>query len=173
MLDDSVQLAAVAARFVQEDVLPYLNVAGHEDQYPLELVQKLGSLGFLGMNIPPEFGGLGLDRPTMMDIDVELGRGWLSLGALLGSHLRASFYFLKCGTKNQQQEYLPRLANGELVGAHAYNEQGNRKLSRFRTTLSRQGDTYLLNGIKDWVTNAQNASFMIAIARKVLPNGND
>src|SRR5258707_1243977 len=102
MMEDSIELSAIATKFVQTDVLPYLAVEGQEECYPQELVEKMASLGFFGMNIPSEYGGLGLDRPTMMDIDLELGRGWLSLGALLGSHLRTCFYFLKRGTVEQR-----------------------------------------------------------------------
>jgi alkylation response protein AidB-like acyl-CoA dehydrogenase len=168
MDDSSRELAAVATKFVQTDVLPYLAVPGNEDQYPKELIAKMASLGFFGMNIPPEYEGLGLERGTMNDIDLELGRGWLSLGALLGSHLRACFYFLKRGTEEQRQHYLPLMAKGELIVAHAYHEQGNKNLKHFKTTLIKEGDTYVLNGIKDWVTNARHANFIIAIARNEL-----
>jgi alkylation response protein AidB-like acyl-CoA dehydrogenase len=168
MLDNSEELAAVATNFVKRDVLPYLEVQGQEERYPKELITKMASLGFFSMNIPPEYGGLGLDRATMMDIDLELGRGWLSLGALLGSHLRTCFYFLKRGTTEQQEYFLPLMAKGEIIGAHAYNEQGNRSLNAFRTTFSKQQGAYVLNGIKEWVTNARDADLIIAIARKEL-----
>ncbi|HEX8830726.1 MAG TPA: acyl-CoA dehydrogenase family protein, partial [Longimicrobium sp.] len=165
-------MAELARDFVHRDVAEYLEAdERNEIRYPAELVERMRELGFFGITIPEEFGGLALDRHAAAAFNLAMGAGWASLSALLGSHLRACYYLLKRGTPAQQRKFLPRLADGSLIFAHALHEQGNRTPSHFKAHLTCEGDYYLLNGLKDWVTNAQNADYMVVIARNAVGAG--
>jgi alkylation response protein AidB-like acyl-CoA dehydrogenase len=167
--ETSGDLVQATETFIRNDVLPYLAIPGNEEKYPEPLIQKMSQLGFLGMNIPEEYEGLALGRPDTIAVNIALGKGWLALGALLGTHLRGCFYFIKRGTEDQRAAFLPKMAVGQVIAAHAYHEQANRSPLRFRTTLRREGSDYILDGLKDWVTNARHADILIVIARSELP----
>jgi alkylation response protein AidB-like acyl-CoA dehydrogenase len=162
-------------RFVHDDVRPYLTAPEAEHSYPATLVSRMGELGLFGVNVAPTYGGLGLGRGAIVDVNRELSIGWQSLSALLGTHLRITLYVQQCGTKSQCEEWLPLLAAGTSQTTHAYHEQGVKELTAFRTkvTENERGEL-VLSGTKQWCTNARNADRIVVIARMAaesLPEG--
>ncbi len=107
------------------------------------------------------------DPPTTLRIIQELAAGWLSIPAIIGSHMRAASYFLNCGTEAQKEHYLPLLAKGKLIASHAYNELAVHDSKVLGTTLRHDSGNWILNGSKHWVTNALDSDFIIIIARLV------
>lgn len=155
--------------FVENDIKAYLADELAELQYPTSLLDKMKALGVFGLNIPINYGGIGLGFSESIDVTVELSRGWLSLPAMLGTHYRVCLYFQKCGSEEQQNTILPLMAKGKLIAAHAYHEKGIKETTEFQTSLTKKGEDYVLNGKKDWVTNAKNADAIVVIAKNNLP----
>ena len=165
-MNKDVAIVEAVQGFVAQAVQPYLRVPGAKDNYPTQLVQRMRELGLFGINVPVAFGGLGLSQLALTAIGVELSKGWLSLAALLGAHMRACNHVLGCATPSQQERYLRRMASGNLVVAYARHEQGVTDPSCFYTVLVRDGPRYTLTGGKPWVTNAKHADALLCIARR-------
>lgn len=116
------------------------------------------SLGLFGINIPTKYGGLDLDERASSHIKLELSSGWLSLSALLSSHLRTSYYIAKYGSEEQKEKYLNKLAKGEIIAAHPNNEKNAKKMELMETRLGKNKEGAMtLSGTKDWVTNGKES----------------
>jgi alkylation response protein AidB-like acyl-CoA dehydrogenase len=138
----------------------------HHNEYPHALVERMKQLGLFGATIPPEYGGLGLDVTTYAMVVEELCKGWMSLSGVLNTHLMLAFMLKTHGTEEQKQRYLPAMARGEHRGALCLTEpHAGSDVQRIRTTATRRGDAYVLNGSKMFITNARYGT-LYAIAAK-------
>jgi len=166
-LDDEKQaLIAEVRRFVEREVLPVARALEHADQYPDELVEKLKELGMFSTTIPEAYGGLGLDFSTYARIIEQLSRGWMSLAGVVNTHILVAYMLATYGTEEQRQRFLPRMAAGELRGALGLSEaSGGSDVQAISMTAEREGDTYILNGSKLWVTNGVRAGIYAVLAR--------
>lgn len=126
----------------------------------------MGSMGVFGLNIPKEYGGEKLPIALNLKINQLLSKYWLSIPALLGTHLRANQYFVELATDKQIEEYLPKMATGELIVAHAFHEKAIKNPLEFNTTIEKINDKYILSGEKEWVTNATDCNRMLVVARR-------
>lgn len=151
--------------FCKDEVLPFISSASKND-YPHELLKRIGELGLFGFNIPKEFGGSSLPANLNIPINRLLSHYSLALPALYGIHLRASQYFTALGTEEQKKVYLTEMAKGKLISTHAYHEKSIRSPKSFTTAIYKKGEKYLLSGTKEWVINAHNCDFMVVIARQ-------
>lgn len=151
--------------FVDGPVRAYLAQPGNEERYPGELVQEMAAMGLFGLNVPRRFGGLEAEPEHLLTVTEELARGWLCLPSIVGSHMRIAAYFLACGRPEQQQDYLPRLARGHEIWAHAYNERQCPSSAALTTRLLKNERGWRLNGAKHWVTHAREAFRILVIAR--------
>jgi alkylation response protein AidB-like acyl-CoA dehydrogenase len=152
-------------QYVDDTIVPYLEVPGNEERYPTDLLNGLAELGVFGATVATEYGGLGLPASLGPRINEELARGWQSLIALVGTHFGLCAYFATCGTREQQAEWLPQLASGKLRGAHAYHERSRPRLSQLTTTLTEDNGRLYIDGEKNWVTNASAAARVMVICR--------
>lgn len=160
------EILATVRRFVEREVLPVAGALEHRNEYPHALVERMKELGLFGATIPPEYGGLGLDVTTYAMVVEEICRGWMSLSGVLNTHLMLAFMLRVHGTADQKQRYLPAMARGEHRGALCLTEpHAGSDVQRIRTTAVRQGDVYLLNGSKMFITNARYGT-LYAIAAK-------
>lgn len=150
--------------FARVEVEDYLSTHDEVD-YPQELVVRLRGLGVFGANIPRRYGGLGLEPADVAGVIYELSRGWQSLASLVGTHLKLSQNVLRHGTERQKDTLLPAMATGDQIYARAYHEQGRNGPEYLRASVKYLGAVGVLNGHKNWVTNARNADKIIAIAR--------
>ena len=151
--------------FVDRDVLP--NVARYDraDEYPAPLVETMKELGLFGTTIPEEYGGLGLDLTTYALIVKELSRGWISLSGVINTHFIASFMIKTFGTDDQKDRLLPRMATGEMRAAFSMTEaHAGSDVQAIRTRAVRDGDDYVVDGQKMWVTNGLHASIVMLLA---------
>jgi alkylation response protein AidB-like acyl-CoA dehydrogenase len=138
----------------------------HRDEYPDGLVERLKELGLFGANIPEEYGGLDLDYVTYAAVFEELARGWLGLAGVAATHSVLCDVLTRFGTEEQKKRYLPRLATGEIRGGLALSEtDAGTDVQRLRTNAVRQGDHYILNGEKMWVTNGRRATIFATLAK--------
>lgn len=156
-----------ARAFVTKEVAPRIEEFERDEYYSKDLAKKMGSLGLVGGTIPEEYGGLGLDYITLallleelatVDVMTAVIAGWPSCS--LG---RPIFVY---GTEEQKQKYLKRLCQGEIFGATGVTEphSGTDIVRRMETTARRDGDHYVLNGTKIWISNARNADFFLTYA---------
>ena len=142
-------------RFLRTDVQPYVRDLEARDEYPAEMVEKMKEMGLFGCLIRQEYGGLGLSTTTYAKIIERISTVWMSVGGIINSHLIMAMAIQRYGTEAQRQAYLPRFATGELRGGIALTEPDcGTDLQAIRTAARRDGDTYVVNGAKTWITNS-------------------
>jgi len=153
-------------KFVQGDVIPVASELEHTDTYPDQIVKQMKELGLFGITIPEEYGGLGLDLLTYIGVIEELAYGWMSLTGIVNTHTMAATLIMAHGNADQKQRWLPAMASGERRGCLSLSEpdagSDTRSLS---CKATRDGDEYVLNGTKAWVTNGERAGIVALAAR--------
>jgi acyl-CoA dehydrogenase len=161
LLEDSVR------RFVHEVLIPREAEVAETDQIPAELIEQMKELGLFGLSLPEEYDGLGVTMEEEVRIAFELGQTSPAFRSLIGTNngIGAMGIFLD-GTEEQKQRYLPRLARGELIGSFALTEpEAGSDAASLRTSAVKQGDHYILNGTKRFITNAPEAGIFTVMAR--------
>ena len=166
---DQLLMAQTAEKFMDKEVMPNLEALEHQQEgLTPKLFRQAGELGLLGMGVPAEYEGLGLDRATNVGVEEQLTRlgGFgVTCGAHCGIGTQPLLYF---GTEAQKKKYLSKLATGEWMAAYALSETGSGSdaLSlRTKATLSADGKHYLLNGTKMWISNAAWANLFTVFAK--------
>jgi alkylation response protein AidB-like acyl-CoA dehydrogenase len=166
-LDEDQRLVAQTVReFVDREVIPVASEMEHRDEYPDQLVETMKALGLFGLNIPDQYGGNEVDYTTFAIVFEELSRGWMGLSGILGSHLVLCDVLVRYGTEEQKQRFLPRLAKGEPRGGICLSEpNAGTDLQAITTRARREGDHYLVDGSKMWVTNGRRAQVFLLLAK--------
>ena len=160
------ELVATVRAFVVKDVLPVASDLEHADEYPMGLVEQMRELGLFGSTIPVEHGGLGLDVATYARIIEELAVGWMSLTGVLNTHMIAATLIAQNGTADQQRRWLPRMATGEMRGALSLSEaDAGSDTKALRCKATPDGDEYIIDGTKMWVTNGEHSGIVALAAR--------
>lgn len=163
------EVVEAVRRFVDREVIPVATELEHNDEYPHALVAQMKQLGLFGATIPQAFGGLGLSFVSYARIMSELSRGWMSLAGVINSHLIMGHVIANHGTDEQKRRFLPAMASGEKRGGLALTEpHAGSDVQSIRTTATRRGDNYVLNGSKMFITNARHGT-MLAVAAKTNP----
>lgn len=160
------QLQETAREFADKILIPNATRYDQNEEFPKENVAKLADLGFMGILIPEEFGGLGLDNRALTASLEEIQRGCVSTGVTISVHNSLlSNPLINFGNEEQRQRYLPNLASGEALGAYAITEPNHGSdAAAIQTTCRRDGDRYILNGTKAWITNGTYANTIITFA---------
>ena len=159
-------VVAEVRRFVDREVIPVAHDLEKHDTYPVELVNKLKELGIFSATIPEAYGGLGFDFSTYVQIVEELSRGWMSLSGIVNTHVLVAHMINTFGTEEQRRRFLPIMAEGDKRGGLCLSEaDAGSDVQAITMTATRDGDDYLLNGSKLWVTNGVNASIYAVLAR--------
>ncbi|HMK67376.1 MAG TPA: acyl-CoA dehydrogenase family protein, partial [Stellaceae bacterium] len=141
-------------RFLDREVKPHVHRLEHDDIYPEEIVEQMKALGLFGATIDAEHGGLGLSTTTYAKIVEVISTVWMSLSGIFNSHLIMSAAVQRFGTPEQKREFLPRFATGEIRGGLALTEPDcGTDLQAIRMTARREGDRYVINGTKTWISN--------------------
>ena len=155
------------ARFVRERLVPNEELVAETDQIPAALLEEMRELGLFGLCLPEEYGGLGLTMEEEVLAAVELGRTSPAFRSAIGSNNGiGSTGIVLDGTPEQKERYLPRLASGELIGSFCLTEpEAGSDAASLRTTAVRDGDHYVLNGTKRFITNAPEAGIFTVMAR--------
>jgi alkylation response protein AidB-like acyl-CoA dehydrogenase len=160
------ELVSTVRTFVEKEVLPVASDLEHADEYPEAIVAGMRDLGLFGCRISPDHGGLGLDVRTYARIVEELSAGWMSLSGILNTHMMVAGLLERHGTDEQRRRWLPRMADGAIRGALSLSEPdagSDTAAIRCRATLD--GDEYVLDGTKMWVTNGERAGIVALAAR--------
>ncbi|MET9090022.1 acyl-CoA dehydrogenase family protein [Streptomyces sp. NPDC004237] len=167
--DDERLVVRTVREFVDEDVRPVVRELEHADTYPGNLIDRMKELGVYGLAIPEEYGGNPVSTPCFVLVTEELARGWMSLAGAMGGHTVVAKLLLLYSTAEQKRRHLPRLATGEMRATMALTEPGGGSDLQAITTLARrEGDAYVVNGSKTWITNSRRAG-LIALLCKTDP----
>jgi alkylation response protein AidB-like acyl-CoA dehydrogenase len=159
------EILATIREFVDLDVLPTASRYDHADEFPADLVETMRGLGLFGVTIPEGYGGLGLDLETYALIVIELSRGWISLSGVLNTHFISAHMIEAFGTGEQKQRLLPRMAAGELRAAFSMTEpHAGSDVQAIRTRARCEGEEYVIDGQKMWVTNGLRAGIVMLLA---------
>ncbi|MBA2530104.1 MAG: acyl-CoA dehydrogenase family protein [Euzebyales bacterium] len=144
--------------FVQRDIAPVANEWERSGRYPTEIVDTMKQMGLFGLLIPDQFGGMEADAISYGIVFEEISRAWMGIAGILGSHSLATNLINRYGTDEQRKRYLPELATGERRSGLALTEPGaGSDLQGITTRARRDGDDYVVNGTKMWITNARYA----------------
>ena len=159
-------IQSIARDFAQGEVAPIARQADERGEFPAHLVPRMAELGFLGAAVPREYGGSGLDYVSYALICEELGRVDLSVRGFLTVHAGlVAGCIAEWGTEEQKQHYLPKLASGEWIGCYALTEpNAGSDAASIETTALKDGDWYILDGEKIWITNGESAKLAIVFA---------
>ena len=164
--DVQAELVETIRRFVEREVVPVASKLDHDNEYPHQLVARMKDLGLFGATIPTEYGGLGLDVTTYAMIIEELCVGWMSLSGILNTHLLLAYLIRTFGTDDQKKRYLPKMARAEFRGALCLTEShAGSDVQRIRTTATRRGDAYVVNGSKMFVTNGREGNLYALVCK--------
>ena len=153
-------------RFLETEAKPFVHELEKNDIYPEEMVEKMKTMGLFGCIIDPEYGGLGLSTATYAKIVERISSTWMSLSGIINSHLIMASAIQRHGTAVQKERFLPRMASGELRGAVGFTEpDAGTDLQAIRTVARREGDHYVVNGAKTWITNSLHGSVVALLVK--------
>jgi alkylation response protein AidB-like acyl-CoA dehydrogenase len=162
------RVQAAARQFAEQEVAPVAREADETGVFPRHLVGRMGELGFLGGPLEPEYGGAGMDYVSYALLCEELGRADSSVRGFLTVHTSlVSLCIRDWGTEEQKRRYLPQLATGAMIGCYALTEpNAGSDAASMEATAQEDGDSYLLNGEKIWITNGPSAHLAIVFASR-------
>ena len=172
LTEEQREIQRTARDFGQAEIAPYSDAWDRAEKYDEAIVGKLGELGFLGMLIPEEFDGLGLDTRTYVVALEEIAAVDASVAVLMSVHNSLpTQMILRYGNAAQKERFLKPMARGEWLGAFALSEpEAGSDAAALRTQAHRDGDCWVLNGTKAWVTSGNHANVILAMARTDSPN---
>ncbi|MGY1661651.1 acyl-CoA dehydrogenase family protein [Geodermatophilus sp. SYSU D00705] len=166
LTDVQQEILATVRSFVDKEIIPSAQELEHGDVYPTEIVEGLKELGIFGLTIPEEYGGLGESLLTYALVVEEIARGWMSVSGVINTHFIVAYMLVQHGTEEQKQRLLPRMATGEVRGAFSMSEPGlGSDVAGIRTRAVRDGDGYVIDGQKMWLTNGASSTLVAALVR--------
>ncbi len=153
-------------RFLKAEVRPHVKRLEQADEYPTEIVEHMKRLGLFGCTISEEYGGLGLSTATYASIVARIAAVWMSISGIINSHLIMASAVQRHGTEAQKRDLLPRFASGELRGGVGLTEpDAGTDLQAIRTHAVRDGDHYVINGSKTWITNSLHGGCLALLVK--------
>ena len=160
------QIVALVRDFVRREVDPVAAELDREDRVPHDLIDQMKELGLFGITVPEEYGGLGLDYTTFATIFEELSMGLMSLSGAIGTHHILTYTLTHYGTEEQKERFLPDLASGRKRGGLALTEPGGgTDVANLQTTATKDGEEYIVNGSKMFITNGRYGDMFCLLAR--------
>src|SRR6266508_650151 len=166
LTDEQREIVSMVRDVVDREVIPVADELEHRDEFPEKIVQQMKELGLFGLTVPEEYGGAGLDLMTYALVGVELSRGWMSLSGIMNTHFMAIYLLKKQGSDEQKERWLPRMATGELRAALSMSEPGaGSDVQAIQCRAVRDGDSYVVNGTKMWVTNGLRAGLVVLLCK--------
>jgi alkylation response protein AidB-like acyl-CoA dehydrogenase len=153
-------------RWLEKEVRPQVMRLEHDDIYPHELVAQMKAMGLFGAVLDPQWGGLGLSASTYAKIVMKISTVWMSLTGIFNSHLMMAILVEKFGSAEQKARFLPRMASGELRGALGLTEpDAGTDLAAIRTRAVKEGDEYVVDGTKTWISNGIEGNCCAVLVR--------
>ena len=165
-VDDERAILDSIEQWVEKEVRPIARKFDQADEYPHELVEQMKELGLFGATIGQQYGGLGLPASTYAKIVIKVASAWMAPSGIFNSHLIMASAIERFGTEAQKASCLPRMASGEFRGGIGLTEpNAGTDLQAIRTVAKRDGDSYLVNGAKTWITNSGNGQGILLLVK--------
>jgi alkylation response protein AidB-like acyl-CoA dehydrogenase len=160
------EILATVRTFVDKEIIPHAQALEHGDTYPADIVEGMKEMGLFGLTIPEEFGGLGESLLTYALVVEQIARGWMSVSGVINTHFIVAHMLKQHGTDEQKQRYLPRMATGEVRGSFSMSEpELGSDVAAIRTRAKREGDDFVINGQKMWLTNGGTSNLTAVLVR--------
>src|SRR5829696_1054246 len=164
--DEQRAIVEMVRGFVDKEIIPNAEEFDHEDKFPDAVVEQMKELGLFGVTIPEEYGGMGLDLTTYAMIVEELSRGWISVSGIVNTHFIGSYLLMKFGSEEQKQEFLPRMATGEIRAAFSLSEpEVGSDVQGIKGSAKQVDGRWELNGQKMWVTNGLRSGLVFVLMK--------
>jgi alkylation response protein AidB-like acyl-CoA dehydrogenase len=160
------EIVATVHDFVDKDVLPRVRELEHNDEFPERIVESMTAMGLFGLMIPEEYGGMGESLLTYSLVVEELSRGWMSLSGVINTHFIVAYLLRQHGTERQRSRLLPKMASGEIRAAFSMSEPDcGSDVAAIKTRAIRDGDEWVVDGQKMWLTNGARAAVVAVLVR--------
>ncbi|MFG2000521.1 acyl-CoA dehydrogenase family protein [Spirillospora sp. NPDC048911] len=161
LTDDEREIVALAGEFVDKRVRPRVRDYESVDEYPAEFIEEMKKLGFFGLLVPSEHGGVDVSAACFARVTEEMARGWMSLAGAIGGHSVIAYLIRTFGTPEQRERYLPAMADGTIRATMALTEPaGGSDLQAMRTHAAADGDDLVITGSKTWISNARHSGLI-------------
>ena len=166
LTDVQKEILATVRDFVDKEIIPNVAELERSDTYPQEIVDGMKEMGLFGLTIPEEYGGLGESLLTYALVVEQIARGWMSISGVINTHFIVAYMINKHGTPEQKQKYLPRMATGEVRGSFSMSEPDlGSDVAAIKTRATQEGDDYVIDGAKMWVTNGGTSNLTAVLVR--------
>jgi alkylation response protein AidB-like acyl-CoA dehydrogenase len=166
LTDVQSEILATVRSFVDKEVIPHAQELEHSDTYPTDIVEGMKEMGLFGITIPEEYGGLGESLLTYALVVEEIARGWMSVSGVINTHFIVAHMITRHGTEAQKQHFLPRMATGEVRGSFSMSEPDlGSDVAAIKTKARRDGDGYVIDGSKMWLTNGGSSNLIALLVR--------
>ncbi len=160
------EIVSTVRQFVDKEVIPAAQELEHADTYPQAIVDQMKEMGLFGLMIPEEYGGLGESLLTYALCVEELARGWMSISGVINTHFIVAYMIRQHGTDEQKRYHLTKMATGESRGAFSMSEpELGSDVAAIRTKARRDGDGYVIDGQKMWLTNGGSSTLVAVLVR--------
>jgi alkylation response protein AidB-like acyl-CoA dehydrogenase len=160
------EILATVRDFVDKEIIPNAQALEHADEYPADIVEVMKKMGLFGLTIPEEYGGLSESLLTYALVVEQIARGWMSVSGVINTHFIVAHMIKQHGTPEQKQRFLPRMATGEVRGSFSMSEPDlGSDVAAIRTKARRDGDDYVVDGAKMWLTNGGSSNLIALLAR--------
>jgi alkylation response protein AidB-like acyl-CoA dehydrogenase len=160
------EILSTVRTFVDKEIIPYATELEHKDEFPEAIVEGMKEMGLFGLMIPEEFGGLGESLLTYALVVEEIARGWMSVSGVINTHFIVAYMLKQHGTPEQKARLLPLMATGELRGGFSMSEPGcGSDVAAIKSKAVRDGDDYVLDGQKMWLTNGARAGLIATLVK--------
>jgi butyryl-CoA dehydrogenase len=166
LTDVQADILAAVRTFVDKEILPYATDLEHKDEFPQDIVEAMKEMGLFGITIPEEYGGLGESLLTYALVVEEVARGWMSVSGVINTHFIVAYLLIQHGSAEQKARLLPKMATGEIRGGFSMSEPGcGSDVSAIQTRAVRDGDDYVIDGQKMWLTNGARAGLVATLVK--------
>ncbi|GLZ35786.1 acyl-CoA dehydrogenase [Lentzea sp. NBRC 105346] len=166
LTDIQEEILATVRTFVDKEIIPHAQTLEHGDTYPADIVDGMKEMGLFGLTIPEEFGGLGESLLTYALVVEQIARGWMSVSGVINTHFIVAHMLKQHGTPEQKAKYLPRMAAGEVRGSFSMSEpELGSDVAAIRTKAVKQGDDFVINGQKMWLTNGGTSNLTAVLVK--------
>ncbi|MBX2976685.1 MAG: acyl-CoA dehydrogenase [Ignavibacteriaceae bacterium] len=167
LTEEQLMIQQTAREFAETEIAPSSVERDKNSEFPFEIVKKMGELGFMGMMVSPEYGGAGMDTISYVLAMIEISKVDASVGVIMSVNNSLVCWGLEhYGSDYIKQKYLVPLAKGEKLGAFALSEpEAGSDATHQMTTADKDGDHYILNGMKNWITNGTTADYYLVVAQ--------
>src|SRR3954469_26048045 len=166
LTDVQQEILSTVKSFVDKEILPYATDLEHKDEFPEAIVEGMKEMGLFGLMIPEEYGGLGESLLTYALVVEQIARGWMSVSGVINTHFIVAYMITQHGTDEQKQRLLPKMAAGEVRGAFSMSEpELGSDVAAIKTRATADGDEFVLDGQKMWLTNGARAGVVATLVK--------